>query len=116
MRPYRVALVLLAVMLASTLPDGVQFQEVVNSLPQNQTGRVSAVNYNGDGSSLLSLTNGVITLWTRSASGNYVVSQTFNPQEAVQTARLSIDGSKIAAGGSQSRIYLWSRNAATGRY
>lgn len=98
------------------LPDLVQFQAVLNTLPDSQTGRVSSINYNADGSKMLTLSGGTITIWSRSPSGQYTTLQTINQDGALETAQLSTDGSKIAAGGAQSKTYVWNLNPSTGRY
>lgn len=96
--------------------DDLQFGQALETLPRTQVGTVDAVNYNSDGSRMITLTRNVVTVWTLGGNGQFTRLQNMSIGGPLYFAQISPDGSKIAAGGNNSTIHLWQLNTANRTY
>ena len=107
---FKVALILLAAWVVSSTSYE---HQMLNPTPRD---RVDSVSYNADRNRFLSLANGSISVWIRSSTGRYNLSETIKEDGGLNTARFSKDGMKIAAGDKKSTIYIWTFNHTSGKY
>lgn len=93
-----------------SLTDTLTLSDTLATLTTGQNGSVEATSYNSDGSMLLTAALRTITLWNRSAGGNFQRGQIITVPDGIGCASFDNSGLKIAAGTGGSFTYVYRLN------